>query len=139
MSQEESDALHAQWTIPGPGRPLFEDATANFTRHSPATVDHDAVRGPLLLISGTEDHTVPRSVTEAVLKLYAGNPSITDYQVIEERGHSLTIDSGWHDVAAITLDWIAGHEASLTASSLSPAVSATAPAPAPAHQNAPTA
>ncbi|SDS38936.1 Pimeloyl-ACP methyl ester carboxylesterase [Friedmanniella luteola] len=114
LSEAESDALHQQWTIPGPGRPLFEDAGANFSRNSPAAVDsHHAVRGPLLLISGTEDHTVPRSVTEAVLKLYADNPSVTDYQVIEGRGHSLTIDSGWRDVATVTLDWIDRQEAGL--------------------------
>jgi pimeloyl-ACP methyl ester carboxylesterase len=114
LTEEESDALHAQWTIPGPGRPLFEDATANFSRHSPAAVDtHHAERGPLLLLSGTEDHTVPRSVTEAVVELYADNPSTTDYQVVEGRGHSLTIDAGWRDVAETTLGWIAGQESAL--------------------------
>lgn len=108
LTEEESDELFSRWTIPGPGRPLFEDATANFVRDSPAAVDsHHAVRGPLLLISGTEDHTVPRSVTEAVFRLYADNPSITDYRELEGRGHSLTIDSGWRDVADLTLDWLA--------------------------------
>jgi hypothetical protein len=67
LTDEESNALHASWTIPGPGRPLFEDATANFIRNSPAAVNtHTAVRGPLLLLSGTEDHTVPMSVPVAV-------------------------------------------------------------------------
>ena len=114
LSEEESDALHEQLTIPGPGRPLFEDATALFTKDSPAAVDsHHAVRGPLLLISGTEDHTVPRKVTDAVFKLYGDNPSQTDYQQIEGRGHSLTIDAGWPDVAAVVLDWIAANEPAL--------------------------
>lgn len=109
ISEEESDALHAAWTIPGPGRPLFEDATANFVRNSPAAVDsHTAVRGPLLLTSGTEDHTVPRSVTAAVAKLYADNTSsITEYHEYEGKGHSLTLDSGWQDVATDVLDWLA--------------------------------
>ena len=107
LSEQESDALHEAWTIPGPGRPLFEDATANFTRNSPAAVDtHVAPRGPLLLTSGTEDHTVPKAVTLEVLKLYGENPSITDYHEFEGRGHSLTIDSGWRDVADVTLDWL---------------------------------
>ena len=114
LTEAESDALHDQLTIPGPGRPLFEDATANFTRNSPAAVDtHSAVRGPLLLISGSDDHTVPQKVTEAVVKLYADSPSRTDYQLIEGRGHSLTIDAGWGAVAAVTLDWIAEIESSL--------------------------
>ena len=61
LTEEESDDLLEAWTIPAPGRPLFEDATANFSRNSPAKVDtHHAVRGPLLLTSGTEDHTVPK-------------------------------------------------------------------------------
>jgi pimeloyl-ACP methyl ester carboxylesterase len=116
LTEAESDQLHEQWTIPGPGRPLFEDATANFHRHSPAAVDsHHAVRGPLLLVSGTEDHTVPVSVTEAVVKLYADNPSVTDHERVDGRGHSLTIDSGWREVAELTLAWIARREVELAA------------------------
>jgi pimeloyl-ACP methyl ester carboxylesterase len=114
LTETESDTLHQLWTIPGPGRPLFEDATANFSRNSPAAVDsHHAVRGPLLLLSGTDDHTVPQSVTEAVVKLYADNPSVTDYQQVDGRGHSRTIDSGWRDVADIALRWIASQESVL--------------------------
>jgi pimeloyl-ACP methyl ester carboxylesterase len=116
IPEEESDALHQAWTIPGPGRPLFEDATANFTRSSPARVNtHTALRGPLLLTSGTEDHTVPRSVTDAVFKLYADSPSTTEFHAFEGRGHSLTIDSGWRDVAEVTLDWLATQEPQLAA------------------------
>ncbi len=108
LDRAESDDLFDRWTIPGPGRPLFEDATANFTKNSPAAVDtHRARRGPLLLISGTEDHTVPQKVTEAVFKLYADNPSHTDYHRLDGRGHSLTMDSGWRDVADVALNWIA--------------------------------
>lgn len=107
---EESDALFEEWTIPGPGRPLFEDATANFVKGSPATVDtHVADRGPLLLMTGTEDHTVPRVVTQAVAKLYADGPSLTDYREFAGKGHSLTMDSGWREVADACLAWLAEH------------------------------
>lgn len=107
ISAEESDELFERWTIPGPGRPLFEDATANLSRRSPAAVDTRAAgRGPLLLITGTEDHTVPRSVTAAVAKLYEDGPSVTDYQEFEGRGHSLTMDSGWRDIADASLAWL---------------------------------
>ena len=121
ISQEESDALHEAWTIPGPGLPLFEDATANFSRTSPAKVDtHSAVRGPLLLVSGTEDHTVPKAVTLEVLGLYADNPSsTTEYQEIEGRGHSLTIDSGWRTVADVALEWLASKSLDASAPSTS--------------------
>lgn len=115
LTAEESDALHEAWTIPGPGRPLFEDATANFTRDSPAAVDtHAAERGPLLLMSGGEDHTVPKAVTLEVLSLYSGNSSITDYQEFDGRGHSLTLDGGWRDVAEATLAWLASQQLTKT-------------------------
>lgn len=109
ITEEESNALFEAWTIPGPGRPLFEDATANFTRNSPAKVDtHHAVRGPLLLTSGSDDHTVPKAVTLEVAKMYEDSPeSITDYLEFAGRGHSLTIDSGWRVVADATLEWLA--------------------------------
>lgn len=107
ISEAESNALFEKWTIPGPGRPLFEDATANFVKGSPAAVDtHVADRGPLLLITGTEDHTVPQSVTKAVAHLYADGPSVTDYREFEGRGHSLTLDAGWKDVADASIAWL---------------------------------
>lgn len=108
LSDEESEALHRTLTIPGPGRPLFEDAGANFSRHSPAKVDtHLADRGPLLLTSGTEDHVVPLKVTKEVVAMYAKSTAQTDFHVFEGRGHSLTIDGGWKDVALVVLEWLA--------------------------------
>jgi pimeloyl-ACP methyl ester carboxylesterase len=106
LTEEESDALHAAWSIPGPGEALFQEAGANLSPHSPAKVDtHLAERGPLLLTSGTEDHTVPLKVTEEVFKLYAKGPSDTELHLFEGRGHSLSIDSGWPDVAEVALTW----------------------------------
>jgi pimeloyl-ACP methyl ester carboxylesterase len=108
LSEEESDELHDAWTIPGPGRPLFQDAAANFVKNSPAKVDtHLAERGPLLLTSGTEDHTVPLKVTKEVYGLYAKGKSDTEFHEFEGRGHSLTIDRGWRDVAEVALDFLA--------------------------------
>jgi pimeloyl-ACP methyl ester carboxylesterase len=106
LSEGESNELHDKWTIPGPGRPLFEDATANFSGDSPAKVDTAlAGRGPLLLTSGTEDHTVPLKVTKAAFGLYSKGPSDTEFHEFAGRGHSLTIDSGWKDVAETALKW----------------------------------
>ena len=108
LTEEESDELHDEWTIPGPGRPLFEDAAANFSKHSPAKVDtHLADRGPLLLTSGTEDRTVPLKVSREVFGMYEKGKSDTDFHEFAGRGHSLTMDHGWHDVADVTLDWLA--------------------------------
>jgi non-heme chloroperoxidase len=107
IPQAESDELYDRWTIPGPGRPLFEASSANFSKTSPAAVDtskHD--RGPLLIIAGGQDHTVPEKVAKAAHKLYAQSAAVTDYQAFPDRGHSLTIDHGWHEIADYSLTWL---------------------------------
>jgi len=116
ISEEESRALFERWTIPGPGRPLFEDAAANFSRRSAAKVNTEtAERGPLLLTSGTEDHLVPQAVTVAVAKLYADNTaSTTEYHEFRGKGHSLTLDGGWKDVASDILGWLESKRISST-------------------------
>lgn len=107
VSEEESDELFERWTIPAPGKPLFEAATANFNPHSPAKVDtHNQNRGPLLLIASGKDHTVPESVTRATLKQYRHSEAVTDLITFPDRGHSLTIDSGWSEVADTCLGWL---------------------------------
>jgi alpha-beta hydrolase superfamily lysophospholipase len=108
LDEEESDALFEQWTIPSPARPLFQAAAANFVMHSPAAVDTARdPRGPLLLISGTADHTVPDVVTRSTLKQYRDSMAVTELKQFEGRGHSLTIDHGWADVADAVLEWLA--------------------------------
>ncbi|TVZ06259.1 alpha/beta hydrolase [Trebonia kvetii] len=107
LSEEESDALYQRWTIPAPGRPLFEAATANFNPHASTKVDtHNSSRGPLLLMSGGKDHTVPESVVKATAAQYRHSEAVTDLIDFPDRGHSLTIDSGWQAVAAAALDWL---------------------------------
>jgi pimeloyl-ACP methyl ester carboxylesterase len=107
VSEEESDELFDRWTIPSPAKPLFQAAVANFSLHSPAKVDtKNEDRGPLLLISGTADHTVPDVVTRSTLKQYRDSTAVTELKQFEGRGHSLTIDSGWKEVADTVLDWL---------------------------------
>ena len=109
LSEEESDALYDQWTIPSPARPLFQAAAANFVMHSQAAVDTDnETRGPLLLISGTADHTVPDVTTRSTFKQYRDSAAVTELQKFEGRGHTLTIDHGWRDVADAVLTWLHG-------------------------------
>ena len=105
--KRESDALYAQWAIPAPGKPLFEAAAANFNPHSPAKVDTgNSGRGPLLLVMGGHDHTVPEAITKATLKQYRHSGATTDIVEFADRAHSLTIDHGWRDVADATLTWL---------------------------------
>ncbi|RZS91767.1 alpha-beta hydrolase superfamily lysophospholipase [Motilibacter rhizosphaerae] len=109
VSEEESQELYERWTIPAPGRPLFEAAAANFTPHSPAGVDTgNSGRGPLLLIASGKDHTVPESVTRATLKQYRHSDAVTELLEFPDRGHSLVIDSGWGEVADTCLTWLRG-------------------------------
>lgn len=104
---EESDALFERWAIPAPGKPLFEAAAANFNPHSPAKVATDnAGRGPLLLMMGGKDNTVPESVTRATLKQYRHSEATTDLLEFADRAHSLTIDHGWREVADACLSWL---------------------------------
>ena len=108
VSEEESERLYETWTIPSPAKPLFQAAAANFSLHSEAAVDTaNAERGPLLLISGLEDHTVPDVVTRSTLKQYRRSTAVTELKQFEGRGHSLTIDSGWREVADAVLAWLA--------------------------------
>jgi pimeloyl-ACP methyl ester carboxylesterase len=107
LTPEDSDALYERWTIPSPARPLFQAAAANFSMHSEAKVDtENSTRGPLLLISGLEDHTVPDVVTRSTLKQYRSSTAVTELKQFEGRGHSLTIDNGWRDVADAVLAWL---------------------------------
>ena len=110
VSPQESDELYERWAIPAPGRPLFEAAAANFSLHSPAKVN-TAIdnRGPLLLIMGGQDHTVPEAITKSTLKQYRHSRAVSDLIEFPDRGHSLTIDHGWRDVAGACLDWLYKH------------------------------
>jgi alpha-beta hydrolase superfamily lysophospholipase len=110
LAPEESDALFERWAIPAPGRPLFEAAAANFSLHSPAAVETDnETRGPLLLVMGGRDHTVPEAITTATLKQYRHSTAVTDLLELPDRGHSLTVDAGWQEVADACLGWLDKH------------------------------
>jgi pimeloyl-ACP methyl ester carboxylesterase len=110
VSPDEATELYERWTIPSPGKPLFEAATANFVRHSPAKVDtRKADRGPLLVTAGGKDHTVPAAISRATVRLYGKSHAVTDLRQFPDRGHSLTVDSGWREVAEASLTWLKGH------------------------------
>jgi non-heme chloroperoxidase len=109
LSEEESARLHEQWTIPGPGRPLFQAALANATPRARAATAIDtgkADRAPLLIISGGADRTVPDTVTRTAYKMYGKSAAVTEFREFADRGHSLTVDSGWREVAQTALDWL---------------------------------
>ncbi|MCW2637045.1 MAG: alpha/beta hydrolase [Blastococcus sp.] len=109
LGAEEAAQLHEQWTIPGPGRPLFQAALANMTPRGRAATAVDTrrtERAPLLIISGGADRTVPDSVSRAAFKLYGRSAAVTEFRQFPDRGHSLTVDSGWAEVADAALAWL---------------------------------
>ncbi len=108
LEEDEAHKLYDTYAVPGSGTPLFQAAAANL---NPWTEDQvntkNPERGPLLLIAGEKDHTVPLAVVNAAYKLQKNNPAITEFREISNRGHSLIIDHGWREVADIALAFIA--------------------------------
>jgi pimeloyl-ACP methyl ester carboxylesterase len=107
VSEEEAHDLYNTYAVPGSGVPLFQAATANFNPWTEAKVKtKSADRGPLLIIDGEKDHTVPWAIAKASFKKQQRNKSITEIVKIDGRGHSLTIDHGWQDVADTALAFV---------------------------------
>jgi pimeloyl-ACP methyl ester carboxylesterase len=107
VDEGEATKLYEEFAVPAPGAPLFQAATANFNPWTEVKVDtENAYRGPLLIISGEKDHTVPPAISEAAYKQQQKNTGVTELATIPGRGHSLTIDSGWLEVCNTTLAFI---------------------------------
>jgi non-heme chloroperoxidase len=107
LSEEEGKQLYETFHVPGPGAPLFQAATANLNPWTEVKVNRKSPdRGPLLIISGERDRTVPWTIANASFKKQRGNPGVTEIVEIPNRGHALTIDSGWREVADRTLAFV---------------------------------
>jgi non-heme chloroperoxidase len=107
VSEEEAKQLYETYSVPGSGKPLFQAASANLNPWSEAKVDtKNPERGPMLIIVGEEDHTVPPAIAKASYKKQKRNEGVTEYIVIPGRGHALTIDNGWREVADIALAFV---------------------------------
>jgi len=105
ISEREARALYEQWTIPAPCRPVFQVALANISGKETQVDTRNTKRGPLLITAGEHDHHIPPVFSQAALKRY-NKFVITDYKLFENRGHSLTIDSGWNVVAEYLNNWL---------------------------------
>lgn len=110
VEEDEARRLYEANAVPAPGKPLFQAVAANLNPWTEDKVDtKNAQRGPLLMIAGEKDHTVPPAVVEAAYKRQQKNPGITEYREMPGRGHSLTIDHGWREVAEAALAFISEH------------------------------
>jgi non-heme chloroperoxidase len=107
VSEEEAKELYDTYAVPAPGAPLFQAATANLNPWTEAKVNsRNPDRGPLLIISGEKDHTVPWAIANASYKKQKRNDGVTEIVEIPNRGHALAIDSGWREVADKALAFV---------------------------------
>ena len=107
VSEDEAKELYETYAVPGSGEPVFQAAAANLNPWSEARVDtKNPDRGPLLIISGEKDHTVPWAIANSSYKHQQGNRAVTEIIEIKGRGHALTIDNGWREVADTALGFV---------------------------------
>jgi len=107
VSEEEAKELYETFAVPAPGAPLFQAAAENLNPWTEAKVDtKNPNRGPLLIISGDKDHTVPPAIANASYKNQKGNEGVTEIVAMPNRGHALVIDNGWREVADTALAFV---------------------------------
>jgi non-heme chloroperoxidase len=107
VSEDEARQLYEDFAVPASGKPLFQAASANLNPWTEAKVDtKNLERGPLLIISGEKDHTVPWAIANASYQQQQGNQGVTEITEMKNRGHALTIDSGWREVAEEALAFV---------------------------------
>lgn len=106
VSEEEAKELYLEYSVATPGEPLFQAASANINPWSEAKVDStNPGRGPMLVISSDSDHAVPQAIANAAYKRQKRNQGVTEFVNFPNRGHSLTIDAGWREVAGKSLEF----------------------------------
>jgi pimeloyl-ACP methyl ester carboxylesterase len=107
LDDKEARRLYDAYHVAAPGVALWQMADANINPFTDAKVDtRNPDRGPLLIIEGAKDHTVPPAIANAAYKRQKHNGSVTEIATIPNRGHALTIDSGWREVAQTALDFV---------------------------------
>jgi pimeloyl-ACP methyl ester carboxylesterase len=107
VSEKEAKELYETYSVPGSGTPIFQAATANLNPWTEAKVEtKNPERGPLLIIVGDKDHTVPPAIAKASYNRQKRNEAVTEFVTIPGRGHALTIDSGWREVADTALAFV---------------------------------
>jgi pimeloyl-ACP methyl ester carboxylesterase len=107
VDEQEAKELYETFAVPAAGVPLFQAAAANLNPWTEAKVDSlNPDRGPMLIISGEKDHTVPWAIANASFKRQKRNEAVTEIVELPDRGHSLTIDHGWREVADTALAFV---------------------------------
>jgi non-heme chloroperoxidase len=107
VDEDQARRLYDTFAVPAPGAPLWQAAAANFNPRTEDKVDaKNRERGPMLIVSGEQDHTVPHVLANAAYQHQLKNSGVTEFAEIPGRGHSLTIDDGWQEVAETALSFV---------------------------------
>jgi pimeloyl-ACP methyl ester carboxylesterase len=107
LSDEEAKEIYDRYHVPAPALPLMQMVNANLNPATEAKLDpKNPARGPLLIIDGEKDHTVPWAIASASYKKQKANEAVTEIKSVPNRGHSLTIDSGWREVCDTALEFV---------------------------------
>jgi pimeloyl-ACP methyl ester carboxylesterase len=107
LDEEEAKQLYETYHVAAPGVALMQMANANLNPRTEAKVDtRNPDRGPLLIIEGERDHTVAPAIAKASYNRQKRNEGVTEFEKVPNRGHSLTIDSGWREVAEKALAFV---------------------------------
>lgn len=107
VTEDEAHKLYDTYAVAAPGEPLFQAAAANLNPWTEDKVDtKNPDRGPLLILDGELDHVVPWSIAKASYNRQKRNAGVTEIQKVPGRGHALTIDRGWREVAEIALGFV---------------------------------
>jgi pimeloyl-ACP methyl ester carboxylesterase len=107
LDEKEARELYETYHVAGSGISLAQMGNANLNPWTESKVDtKNPDRGPLLIIDGEKDHTVPWAIANAAYKRQRRNPGVTEIVKMPNRGHSLTIDHGWREVAQTALDFV---------------------------------
>src|SRR5215216_6739941 len=107
LDENESKELYDRFHVAGSGIALVQMGNADLNPWTEAKVDtKNPDRGPLLIMDGEKDHTVPWAIANAAYKRQRRNPAVTEIKKMPNRGHSLTIDHGWQEVAQTALEFV---------------------------------
>jgi pimeloyl-ACP methyl ester carboxylesterase len=107
LDAAEAKQLYEEFHVAAPGLPIFQAAMANLNPAAETKVDtKNPDRGPLLIFTGEKDHAVPPAMSNAAFKKQKHNPGVTELTEMPNRGHSLTIDRGWREVADRALEFV---------------------------------
>ena len=107
VDEDQAKRLYDEFCVPAPGEPIFQAAAANLSPWTEAKVDSkNPDRGPMLIIAGGKDHTVPVAISKSSFKHEEDNPGVTEMIELEDRGHAMVIDDNWQEVAETSLKFV---------------------------------